>query len=799
MKRIKRLFTVLAAMLIVFAQFAACNKNDGTGYEGNTLHFQSSDAELADFLNDFSHRHLRYDNYGIAVDGEYLNNTAMFAMNWSTMGSIWHNFTGNALNYDMHEYVKYFIQSISQDDLGMIYSSHNNFMVGMSQIGEGISQGWPFPIWTQSGNKSTAFEFNSGEQDEKLWTASDGAEFSVNDKGYAVFSFKGNSSEDSFRLTTSNILSGNGIYTEHAPIVEMELCFDDSNNYIGSGTDVAEIYLIWKTKQGGDQWFKAPYSLYCTNPKELNYSFAQRLYMSMYLHEDWDKKIVTDLGIEIKPKEGKTLNITNGSLNYIRPNYDTRKSNFTYQYILMCGNYFNATNDNAFLEEVMPKIREAYLFLTHALQGEKGLLNIDYLYGHNAIGRVYDESGNLLQDNAGNGITNSYWDIMICPEINLEANVYFYEATLVMQALEKRAEALGLQTEPASVKNRLPGEQRINYNYNSSSLGALASMIKTKIEADIKPVLQPNGRYQNEGGFWNPETGRFASGIREDLGTVLDYGYTIWNSEAVMAGIGSAGQQASILDWLTGARVVEGDTSCGEDIYFYEFAPRTTTKSNVYDFGFLNTTYGWSKDVQDGGVVLWASYYDLMARIKAKGADSAYERLKGINEWYKKVQNAGGAGTDFYFDYYLLNGDGTAKYTLQQSGVSRGAIGLDREFLENCILPAAVPYGFFGMDGSELNAISFTNNLPSALKYLQIDNMLTGGVRYSVRMEKNVLEVKNIVNDSVPEEYTLKFRLDKPSDKFTVKINGKETADYKISGDKIVVAVPFGNVRVEVK
>ncbi len=245
--------------------------------------------------------------------------------------------------------------------------------------------------------------------------------------------------------------------------------------------------------------------------------------------------------------------------------------------------------------------------------------------------------------------------------------------------------------------------------------------------------------------------------------------------------------------------IVEGDTSCGEDIYFYEFAPRTTTKSNVYDFGFLNTTYGWSKDVQDGGVVLWASYYDLMARIKAKGADSAYERLKGINEWYKKVQNAGGAGTDFYFDYYLLNGDGTAKYTLQQSGVSRGAIGLDREFLKNCILPAAVPYGFFGMDGSELNAISFTNNLPSALKYLQIDNMLTGGVRYSVRMEKNVLEVKNIVNDSVPEEYTLKFRLDKPSDKFTVKINGKETADYKISGDKIVVAVPFGNVRVEVK
>jgi len=802
MKAIKKLLVLFIVFVMSLSLFAGCGKKGGeeqTAYEGNVLNFQSSDKQLADFLNDYSHRHLRYDEYGIASENEYLNKTSMFAMNWATMGSIWHNFTGSGMNYDMHEYTKYFIQSIDQDDHGMIYAAHNLFMVGMSNITDGISQGWPFPTWRESGSRNTVYEFNSGAQDKALWTVCDGATFDVNDRGYAVFSYNAPSAGDDFTLTTTNVLNGNGIQTKHAPLIEMELCFDDYNNAIGTGTDVEDIYVIWKTREGGDQWFEAPYSLYCTNPKELTYSFAQRLYFDMYLHEDWDEKVVTDLGIKIASKDGKKLNIQNGSINYIRPNYDTRKSNFTYQYILMCGNYFNATNDVEYLAEVLPKIREAYLFLTHTLQGEKGLLNIDFLYGHNAIGRVYDQNNNLITMNTGDGITNSYWDIMLCSEINLEANVYFYQATKVMQALEQRIIDAGLSVEGGSVKNRVPGLARINYDYTPASLEAFASLIKTNIEADIKPVRQANGLYQNEGGFWNPETGRFAHGIREDLGTILDYGHVVWNTEAVMAGLGTASQQKSIMDWVTGKRTVAGDTSFGDDIYAYEFAPRTTTRSNITDYGFYAMTYGWSKDVQDGGTVMWASYYDLMARIKVYGGDSAYDRLKGIYAWYQKVRAVDSKGTDFYFDYYLLNGDGTAKYTLQQSGVSRGAMGLDREFFENCILPTAVPYGLFGMDGSKYNVISYTNNLPSDLGYLQIDNVLTGGVRYSIRMEKNTLEVKNTVNDEIPAGYKVSLNLKKPSGSFKVLVNGKETTDYAVNGNLITVTVPFANVRVSVE
>ncbi len=794
MKIIKKISVFIITLILAFTSLTAC-VNGGSGYSGNTLNFQASDKELADFLNDYSSKHLRNDQNGIASESEYLNKTAMFAMNWATMGSVWHNFTGSALNYDMHEYTKYFIQSISQDDNGMIYSGHNSFMTGMSQITDGISQGWPFPTWRESGRNNTVWEFNSS-QDASLWEVSESATFSV-ESGYALFSYNGSGS---FRLTTDDILSGSGIKTKHAPIVEIELCYDDYNNAMGTGTDVEEIYVIWKTEEGGDRWFKAPYSKYCTDPTELTYSFAQRMYFDMYTHKDWDNRTVTEFGIEIEPKAGKTLNIENGKINYIRPNYDTRKSNFTYQYILMCGNYFNATNDNEYLVEVMPKIREAYLFLTHTLQGENGLLNIDYLYGHNASGRLYDEDGNLTDMQVGDGITNSYWDIMLCPEINLEANVYFYEATKVMQNLEQRIIDANLTTGNASIRNRDPENRtRINYEYTPASLNALASLIKSNIEKDIKPVRQSDGSYQNEGGFWNPVTGRFAAGIREDLGTVLDYGYVIWNSEAVMCDIGSASQQKSIMDWISGERIVDGDTSTGDDIYNYEFGPRTTTKQNTKDYGFYANSYGWSKDVQDGGAVLWASYYDLMARIKVYGSDNAYQRLTGIYKWYQKVQEVGGTGTDFYFDYYLLNGDGTAKYTLQQSGVSRGAIGLDREFIENVILPTAVPYGIFGMDGSRYNTISYTNKLPESLDYLQIDNVLTGGVRYSVRLEKNVVEVKNVVNKNIPDGYTLKVNLTKPAGNFKVTVNGMEYTDYVVNGNLITVSIPFANAKIAVK
>lgn len=791
-----KLMCVFGALAISACSLAGCSQSPAHSYSGDVVHYSSSDAAMANFLNDFTHRNLRFDEESIAEPTSSLGSGTGFAKNWETMSLVWHNSAGNVLGEDKLEKIGQFLRTITQDGHGMIYNTHNNLMGGRSQAGDGISQGWPFPIHSNSGGRNTAFEFNY-ETEGKNWAVSEGGDFTVGTDGYGRFTYSAPTSGTSFRLVNENVTTPNagGIDTKHAPIVEIELSYVDANHAIGSGTDVADVSLIFQTQAGGDTWFSAPQSLYATTPLELNYALSERMYFSMYLNADWDNQIVTAIGVEITAKEGTSLRLTDGKINYIRPNYDTRQSNSTYQFLLALENYISYTNDAEFLQDMLPKARRAMLFLTHALEGEKGLLDISYLYGHNGIGSSV-EDGRIVR-NVGDGIGNGYWDILTAPEKNLEANTYFYQALGAMASLERRAQAAGIQTEEISVKNRIPGESDVVYGYTAESLETLQAQVKSNMEKEIRPVRQEDGTWKNEGGFWSMETERFVSGIRKDDGAVIDYGFVYWNEEAVAAGIGTQDQREKVLAWIDGTRSVEGDTSQGEDIYFYEFAPRFSTKENVIDYGFYYSSPGYSKQVQDGGAVICWSFYDLLSRMDVLGSDNAYDRLKGIRSWYDKVRNAGGTGTNFYNDYYMYLETGSGIYVLQQSGAQNGAMGLDTEFLESILLHAAVPFGFFGMDASVSNTLRFTNRLPSSLDWWQIDNMLYGGVLYSVRMEKDTLSVLN-VNGSVPENYYLDLCFAEPSGGYTVKVNGQSTDNYTVSDGIVTVRVPFGNVEVSV-
>ena len=437
MKKLSRTLLCLTCTLAIgVAALSGCANNNGTTlsqYEGDVVHYSSSDAGLANFLNDFTRRNLRFDEESIAAPESTLGNGTGFAKNWETMGLVWHNSAGKVLGENKLEKLETFLRTITQDGQGMIYNTHNNLMAGRSQAGDGISQGWPFPTHNNSGGRSTAFEFNYATE-QASWSVSQGGTLSVGTDGYARFTYSAPSAGSAFRMTNSSFRTVNagGIDTKHAPIVEIELAYVDANHAIGSGTDVAEVSLIFQTESGGDTWYRAPQSLYATTPVTLGYALNERMYFSMYLHENWDGEIVTALGIEISAKDGKTLKLTDGKINYIRPGYDTRQSNATYQFILALGNYVAYTNNNAFLEEMLPKARRAVLFLTHALEGEDGLLDISYLYGHNGIGSS-TEDGKLVR-NIGDGIGNGYWDILTAPEKNLEANTYFYQALGVMAA-----------------------------------------------------------------------------------------------------------------------------------------------------------------------------------------------------------------------------------------------------------------------------------------------------------------------------------------------------------------------------
>ena len=66
MRGLGKIFCGLMAVVLC-VPFASCsddkqNSTPPVVYEGLELHYQSSDKGLADFLNDFSHRHLRYDD-----------------------------------------------------------------------------------------------------------------------------------------------------------------------------------------------------------------------------------------------------------------------------------------------------------------------------------------------------------------------------------------------------------------------------------------------------------------------------------------------------------------------------------------------------------------------------------------------------------------------------------------------------------------------------------------------------------------------------------------------------------------
>ena len=190
--------------------------------------------------------------------------------------------------------------------------------------------------------------------------------------------------------------------------------------------------------------------------------------------------------------------------------------------------------------------------------------------------------------------------------------------------------------------------------------------------------------------FWNEKTGRFVAAIDRE-GVAHDYGYTFLNTEAIYHGFATDDQAKSILAWIEGERTVAGDTSTGADIYQFRFGPRSTTRRNVdyYFWGWsAPESIPWGGQVQDGGAVLGWSYHDLMARLRTRGPDDAWRRLREIVAWFDDVQSEGG-----YRAYYRES----ARGTLQGSNTA-GGLGMDAEFVESVLVPQVMLRGFLGFE-----------------------------------------------------------------------------------------------------
>lgn len=796
-------------------------------YAGDEYHLTAPSIEES--VNELNRRLLRYDEYAIgdATIPEPSYNS--FNMGWQVKSLVWQNVTEETFGVDkVTPIYNGFLKSKTQDDYGYIYNQ-NDFREEPKWAGEaswgtvaGGPQGWTFPTWKEavedpfalngvSDRFFTSYDFNSSNDDtNKNWETNAGS-FDVDGSGYAKFASNVGVGE-SFRFYNeclSDVLSRyGGIVGSQAAFVEVDMDFASKN--------LSGINLIWKTEEGGERWFSASYSDYVTLPQTDFSRYGGRSYWPMYLNDDWNGKTITAIGLEFVPETGKKLSLTDGKINYLRPSYDTRQPQFAFQWFESFYNYACYTRDFDALKELMPKARRTMLFFLHCLQGEKGSLSLDFFHGHNGIGTTINDDGSVTT-HPGEGIASGYWDTLALPTMNLESNAYFYTCIKEMAALEEVCETQGFVVESVSIKNREIGGERVTYTYNSSSLRLLENKVKETIEKDIRPVLK-DGKYVNDGGLWNRKTGRFALGVREDNGEIIDHGYVLFNEQAIVAGLGKAEQRRSVMEWIDGSREVEGDLSKGKDIYFYEFAPRFSTKDCFSQFNFslakLNfgeesawKTYGslFSRQVQDGGAVLWASYYDLVARAQVLGGDNAYSRLEGIVSWYDKVKReTEGEGTAFFENYYYnveMYGDnaGEGYFVRQAANVEgAGAIGLDSEFLENSIFVRAIPDAFFGMETSSLDLISFTHNIPSGVSYLRGDNLRFGKAAYALLETKDGMEITSI-RGAVHQDTKIEFAFKQPSGAFKVYVNDQETSDYVVTNGTVKVKVPFSKVKVSIK
>jgi len=228
--------------------------------------------------------------------------------------------------------------------------------------------------------------------------------------------------------------------------------------------------------------------------------------------------------------------------------------------------------------------------------------------------------------------------------------------------------------------------------------------------------------------FWDDEKGRYITSININ-GERLDWGITFVNFMAAAYGLATPDRAEKIYEWLDGKRIIEGDTSKGEDIYGrFKYAARSTTLdvSTVgppyywYDHkGMLPPTPGsfggFGNNMQNGGTIFYISYYDILGRIKHLGPDNALLRFNTIINEFKKDELR-------RFGYS------------QHGGYIEGVIG---EFPESGLVPLTFLYGFMGVR-TETNGLVINAQLPKDWSYAGVREYIYNDRVYSIKVDRNI-------------------------------------------------------------
>lgn len=569
--------------------------------------------------------------------------------------------------------------------------------------GPAHAEGWPFPRWMEAGGIGWHFRgtgvagYDAPPATPEGWIVSGGQGGEVDAKGWVVELAEPGAILQSppFKLEAYN-----------APWLRL--------NWWATGIEKASCYVEWTTEEqpqfnpqcrayfpaasSGGQVQTAP----PMGPKsagELTTSVVEtRTMIPVYRIPQW-KGIITGLRIVFNNPAAATVVIKS-----LHTACDTRHNINNSNFVRGCHDYFMWTGDITFLREQIGRVRSSMRFIMNEFDTRQRKCIYTTWPGHEGRSGVQRTADGQKVIVPGQGIGSNYWDLLPFGGEDALATIYYYDALLDLAALE---------------------EQIVKHPQWCIATGAEA------FDADDLRTHAQEVKDYGTRRFWNNRTGRFGT---VDLDGVLhDYGFTFLNNEAIYYRFATPEQAASIRDWISGRRTVDGDTATGADIYHWRFGPRSTTRRNLdYYFWAWSNPEGipWGFQVQDGGAVLGFSYHDLMSRLTTDGPDDAWQRLKEILAWFDETQAAGG-----YRAYYQDPAHGT-----MQGGNVAGGLGLDKEFFESILVPQIMLYGFLGFRPLA-DGFSVEPRLPAEWPELTITRVYLHGHVLDVTVRDKVVTV----------------------------------------------------------
>lgn len=623
-----------------------------------------------------------------------------------------------------------------------IQEVHREHLLGMEMDDEGYvlthqhfshahDDGWPFPLWTQSDNhpdrvkgKTFGWHFQPmekvpgwtggalrrwgrdeyvGEKAASLWERHNVRSLGIKNNRWHL-----EATGSSPSLTTPKRYA---IDAFNAPYLQLRW------KPTGGRETRAVSYVEWlregETEFGSDRrvYFypdKTPLSRDCFHS-----------IMPMYRHPAWNGTIER-IRICLAPgeSEGKF------EIDSFFTAYDTRHSINNPIFILASRRYFNWTGDLGFLRQQINRLRLALRYQQTVMGGLAHKHIRNPWPGHGGLAGFTRNADGKALVRGGHGIGNNYWDLMPFGWDDLYATNQYYAATLALADIEEAIAANPGWDMPQGVLKMSPEQLRGH-------------------AAEVKETANRL--------FWNDKTGRFFASIDKE-GHRYDYGYTFLNFDAIWYGLAGERHAQSIMDWIDGRRIVEGDTSRGADIYHWRFGPRATTLRNTDWYGqgwHAPEGIPWGGQVQDGGAVLGFSFYDLWARLKTLGPDDCWQRLAEILAWESDVHAEGG-----YRKYY----EGGKRGTTLQGGGTAGGLGIDHEFFESSLLPSIVVYGFLGLEAEPTGVLRISPQVPKACPRMGLRDLLYHDVRMDITADGDDIEI--VVRDQ-------------PRDPLRVALDGK--------------------------